>query len=206
MINKYLNDIFNLIINILVMNSNICSSCNSKVNYLFLNGKICKFCDIIKNLKLTRIQDITICYSKIPQYDIINKTISYFQENNKMPEFKQIDHDVKKINISTLEYYNAIFNNNLPDYIKNNYKLFINHNINMIHMPYVNDVYDDSEFEIIDSETNDPDEEEYDFLFDDYEFDHDLPEYEMNDKEILFFKPKNNIKETIKIMESIHNN
>jgi len=118
---------------ILQKNDSTCRYCGGKYQkYLICNfignakcnDVCCRACFIITHLNYGVFNEIKIYYSTMSQLDIVRRTINYIIDNNEIPHPINIDKDIKKTQISVLEYINIINNQEkFPTELKH-YKIF----------------------------------------------------------------------------------
>jgi len=91
----------------------------------------CRICYLITHLNYGFFNEIKLYYSEVSQVDIIQKTVTYVINNNKIPEPNDIDSNVKELPLSLLEFINIL--NNQTDYpvTFKNYKFFFNNKMNL---------------------------------------------------------------------------
>jgi hypothetical protein len=107
-----------------------CNNCDIKYEkymYVFNKKLLCKACYMINKHNLLTYNQFNIYYSKLSQKEIINRTIDFIKEFNKIPDPKIIDNDVLDVELSIIEYFN-ILNSGLKNELLNNLKLFFNKN------------------------------------------------------------------------------
>jgi len=147
-----------------------CKECKSTIPDNFFNkkSKYCTFCNMLNNKYPDNLPFFSVCYSSMDQHLIIKNTIEYYQNNNKYPEFNLIDKHVELIKISSLEYVATLQeyednNIDIPNLFIDNYKFFINIDINIPTTPSFNSTYNyDEDIIIVDDENIvDPDDYEY---------------------------------------------
>lgn len=92
----------------------------------YINKKIvktCVLCNIISNFKTSFTESCLIYKSDIDQINIIKKTIKHIEKYKEIPDPRDIDNDIVKVNISVFQYINYLIAN--PDDSKNEkYKIF----------------------------------------------------------------------------------
>jgi hypothetical protein len=94
------------------------------------NDLCCRPCYLINHLNYGLPNEIDIYYSKLSQQDIIRKSVDFIIDNKIIPNPIAIDPNIQKSPISLLEFINIL--NNLESYPTelNNYKIFLNNNLN----------------------------------------------------------------------------
>jgi hypothetical protein len=91
--------------------TNICYTCDKKYSRLYDTYiydaddnvsccKLCIFCNIVKSFKRDNIGDCILCWSDMPQYDIIRKTAEHVESKKTIPLPYEIDPDVKIVHIN----------------------------------------------------------------------------------------------------------
>jgi len=99
--------------------------------------KTCLLCNVVANFKIYHIGKTMLCYSSLSQLDIIRKTTEYYNKNKSIPLPKEIDNNVKFVNITTIAF--AQFISSLQSFEKtklNNYVYFFTGEIdNLIPKP-----------------------------------------------------------------------
>lgn len=75
----------------------------------------CKACFIINHLNYGFNDDVVLCFSKLPQLDIVRSTVDYVIKNTSIPSPDQIDHNARRAKLTTLELSNLLLNKKGPE-------------------------------------------------------------------------------------------
>ena len=105
-----------------------CNSCDIKYDkYMYVYDKklLCKACYMINNHNILTYNQFNIYYSKLSQKEIINKTVDFIKEFNKIPDPKVIDNNILDVELSIIEYFN-ILKSDSKNKLLDNLKLFFN--------------------------------------------------------------------------------
>lgn len=124
---------------ILKKNNNKCHTCDMIYTKYMLCIKfpdneyypICKLCNYITSCHTPNI--ITLAYSKLSQKEIVIKTATYINNNDKVPHILELDKNAKSVPITLYELSDIIRNipyNKIQNNLKN-YKLFFNKKLNI---------------------------------------------------------------------------
>lgn len=103
----------------------------SYITYAKCDDVCCRACHLVTHLNAGFFREMKLYYSKVPQIEIIRKTVDFIIENDEMPLPTKIDKDVKLPPISLLEFINIINNNDTVPNELENYKLFFTHKLNV---------------------------------------------------------------------------
>lgn len=125
-----------------INNINKCYLCDSNIHiyhdvYIEDNKKIYKFrtcglCKIIKNFTKTDMQNIIICNSDIPQYEIVKLTMESIIKKGKVPEPFEIDKNVKLVDIIPYRFIDMLNNlSNEDKKIFTKYKIFFTNRLDL---------------------------------------------------------------------------
>lgn len=159
----------------------------------------CKLCYFITHLNLLFNNIAVLCYSKMDQKTINQKTTDYVMKYSEVPKASKIDPKAELIELSLLEYVNILFAKDIktPKHFKN-YKVFFTNNLDVTFItinPAATCIFIDSE-EIVDSYESYSDE--------------DLVQYDFSKEEEVFLKKffGNNSEQTKvdKIIANVHFN
>ncbi|MBA43027.1 MAG: hypothetical protein CMF62_03345 [Magnetococcales bacterium] len=158
-----------------------CYYCSNKYNRGFTCIKIkneyrlvCFVCTMIKKCRIADRDKMTLCYSKMPQKEIVKLTINFIRQKKYIPNIKTIDKNAKSLNLSLDEYIDIIEEKKeIPKYIKSRYKVFLNNYFDF-------SAIDFSTFEFIDEES---DEEQEIYESND---DENLPKHKFSEEELIF--------------------
>jgi len=92
----------------------------------------CKLCNYITHLNYGFFEDITLCFSKMHQLEIVRLTVDFILKYNRIPKILEIDKHAKKINLSILEFINILIaNDNKKIKGFQNYKIFFTENLDI---------------------------------------------------------------------------
>ena len=87
----------------------------------------CRLCFLIEHCSFNNLHEFILCWSSLSQLDIIQKTIDYIDNHNKIPDILTIDPNAQKLPISLSEFLNILTVWDRAVLPKNidNYKIFI---------------------------------------------------------------------------------
>ena len=123
-------------------NKNMCYTCDKTYTKLYNTYisdnnnnvsccKLCIFCHIIKSFKRGNVGDCILCWSDMPQYDIVRKTTEHVVSKSTIPMPYEIDPDAKIININVYVFAKFICQVNNDDRKSfSKYKVFFTNRIN----------------------------------------------------------------------------
>jgi hypothetical protein len=72
----------------------------------------CKLCYMVTHVNYSYLDDIIVCWSELDQVEIVRKTVDYVIKNNKVPELKDIDKNVKQSPLSVMELCSILLEGN----------------------------------------------------------------------------------------------
>lgn len=119
-----------------------CSICNTLISryYIFNDEKLCYLCYIVNNIGFFN-NNIIICHSKLSQLDINKLVFEYIKSNNTLPSPKNIDNDIKLVDLTLFEFSRIIMNDiNILN--KLNIKLMFT-NLELYNLGLASSVFDD---------------------------------------------------------------
>jgi hypothetical protein len=126
--------------NYVEINNKKCKFCEEKNKFIntFYNNEIfncCPLCNVTVNFNKSYTFYCVLCYSELSQIDIIKKTKKIYKETGLIPFPKELDNNVKYINIPVYLY--AKFENK-----NSNFKLFFTNKVIDIINDETDDVFD----------------------------------------------------------------
>lgn len=132
--------------------SKICAYCGGKYFYnmrrINVNEKdyiCCDICYHITRISAAPFNSIQLCFSKLSQEEIVQKTVSYIIKYDNIPLFPEIDKDVEIIPLSIIEYSNILLSKRKTPSIMDNYKIFITQDYDTNYIKSYSSSFDDED-------------------------------------------------------------
>jgi hypothetical protein len=83
---------------------------------LKLKTRVCLLCNLLVNFDIKKLNKLILCYSKLPQSEIVKRTMCHYLTHGQIPKPFDIDNLVEKINLSPIIYLQLI-NYNLTNFV-----------------------------------------------------------------------------------------